>query len=255
MENLSSLGEFFLLSLALGVGAFSIIANSTLTGAGFIKLISSVIGVSLVLALSTQLSSLGFWSLSSTLYVVSLVATLVVYLWHQDRKSPLMYLMYLLQNIPLLAVMFIFENKSPSHFLFALSSTALLGIIVYAMILGHWYLVVPGLTVKPLKIAISILWPVLLIKFTVALSYVYNSMEIFTYGSHQGLGYMFNWIMFSMRVGWGYVIIFIMSLFVWKLVKMRSIQSATGIFYAMTFFVLIGELVSSFLFFEYGMMI
>ena len=68
-----------------------------------------------------------------------------------------------------------------------------------------------------------------------------------------GAGYMFNWIVLVMRLTWGYLIIGIMSYFTWKLVKMRSIQSATGILYVMTFFVFIGELISTFFFYKYGM--
>jgi hypothetical protein len=46
-----------------------------------------------------------------------------------------------------------------------------------------------------------------------------------------------------------------MSFFNWKLLKIRSIQSSTGILYAMTFFVFIGEMVSVYMFYNYGLFI
>jgi len=58
-----------------------------------------------------------------------------------------------------------------------------------------------------------------------------------------------------MRIGWGYLIIGIMSYFAWRLIKMRSIQSATGILYVMTFFIFTGELLSGYILFKYGLFI
>jgi hypothetical protein len=62
-------------------------------------------------------------------------------------------------------------------------------------------------------------------------------------------------MLLTMRVSFGYLVILGMSFFNWKLLKLRSIQSSTGILYAMTFFVFIGELVSTYIFFNYGLYI
>ena len=78
------------------------------------------------------------------------------------------------------------------------------------------------------------------------------SLDFFKEYSELGAGYMFNWIALSMRFLWGYAILFIMSYFTWKLVKIRSIQSATGVLYVMVFFIWIGELISHYMFFNYG---
>jgi len=72
-------------------------------------------------------------------------------------------------------------------------------------------------------------------------------------GTDLGGGYMFNWIMVSMRYLWGYLAIVILNIFAYKLVKMRSIQSATGILYVMVFFIFVGEMTSSYLFYKHGL--
>jgi hypothetical protein len=121
------------------------------------------------------------------------------------------------------------------------------------MLLGHWYLVVPKLSERPLKVALIFTWLIMLLKFLLTCTALVKDVGFFLEGSRLGAGYMFNWIILAMRLAWGYLIIGIMSYFTWKLVKMRSIQSATGMLYVMTFFVFIGELISTFIFYKYGM--
>ena len=139
--------------------------------------------------------------------------------------------------------------------LFLLSSALLLGVITYAMLLGHWYLVVPKLSEKPLKIAAIVMWIILALKIVFSLISTYKHFDFFKEQTTLGSGYAFNWLLLLMRMSFGYVVILGMSLFNWKLVKMRSIQSSTGILYAMTFFIFIGELVSTFIFFNFGLYI
>ena len=97
-----------------------------------------------------------------------------------------------------------------------------------------------------------ILWAVMLFKVPHTTYQYFAHESFFTQGTQLGMGYVYNWIMLIMRVVWGYLIIGIMSYFSWRLIRMRSLQSATGILYVMTFFVFIGELIASFLFYEYG---
>jgi hypothetical protein len=139
--------------------------------------------------------------------------------------------------------------------LFLLSAGLLLGIITYSMLLGHWYLVVPKLSAQPLKIAAVIMWIILGIKISWSSFSLYQNYSFFEVETQLGAGYAFNWLLLLMRVSFGYVVIVGMSFFNWKLLKLRSIQSSTGILYAMTFFVFIGELVSTYMFFNYGLYI
>ena len=103
-----------------------------------------------------------------------------------------------------------------------------------------------------MKKALIAFWAVLPLKLCL-LGYAYYSNEsLFVSGSNGAMGYMFNWIMLLMRLGWGYLVIAIMGYYTWRLTKMRSIQSATGVLYVMTFFVFIGELIAGYYHFKYG---
>jgi hypothetical protein len=133
--------------------------------------------------------------------------------------------------------------------IFLFSSTLLLGIITYAMTLGHWYLVVPKLSEKPLKVAAIITWIILAIKISISAFTYLNNKDFFENAD------AFSSIIVIMRITFGYVAILAMSIFNWKLVKIRSIQSSTGILYAMTFFVFIGELISAYLYFNNGLLL
>lgn len=253
MAEIKVLIEFFLLSMAFGVGVFTPLANTQMTGVGLLKLLTTVTGVSLLLGLSLNLSYTPLMSAQPLLMAISLVCMVFVYLFHKDKKSSLMWALYLVQNISLFLTLNLFMNQTPFLLAYGLSSVFFLGIIIYAMLLGHWYLVTPKLSVDPLKRALWVTWVVLVIKLAFLTYSLSTDFRFFTEGSTQGAGYMFNWIMLSMRVLWGYVIIFVMSVFTWKLVCMRSTQSATGILYAMTFFVLVGELIGNYMYFSYGM--
>ena len=63
---------------------------------------------------------------------------------------------------------------------------------------------------------------------------------------------VFGQMLIVMRIIWGYAAVGVMGYFGYRLARMRSIQSATGILYAMTFAVFIGELGSHYLHHYYG---
>ena len=79
----------------------------------------------------------------------------------EGRASKLYPLNFLVQNggIFYLIYMYLGEEFNYSNF-YLLSGMGYLGIITYAMILGHWYLVVPKLTEWHLKKALIAFWAV-----------------------------------------------------------------------------------------------
>jgi len=129
----------------------------------------------------------------------------------------------------------------PSHLAWsiagALASIALLGSVNLAMLLGHWYLVVRGMAIDPLKrltiatlvaaiaklalvvIVIAVAWPPPLLK------------DIF----------------FWMRAGWGLLGPLALFPMVWGTVKIRSTMAATGILYVDVVAVVIGEVLGGWL--------
>ncbi len=252
MATIVMLAEFFLLSLALGLGFFSFLADTKEMGSGFIRVLSSLCGGSLFIALILHLTYGAFTDPQSIFYYLSLGSFVGIYFGHQDKKSWLMWLLYGAHNILLVLLLLLMNNHNYEHFFFALTSILFLGSVTYAMVMGHWYLVTPKLSEKPLKIALYFTWAFFIVKVIwTGVGYM-ESQKFFLEGTTLGGGYAFNWMMLLMRAGWGYLVLGVMSIFAYRLVAMRSIQSATGMLYAMTFFVFVAELVSVYMFYEYG---
>lgn len=256
MDNIKIIADFFLISLSLTYTLFSPVANSSLTGNGFIRLISNLSIGSLVISLIISLvSGLAFSSPFILIKLLSIISLVLITVFHKDVRSPFMWLLNLLVIFSLSFYIYLIAEGKILNFIFLYGSSLLLGIITYAMTLGHWYLVVPKLSEKPLIKAAIITWVILAIKIAISTQSIISNLNFFEENTALGSGYAFNWMLLLMRLSFGYIVILGMSYFNWRLVRMRSIQSSTGILYAMTFFVFIGELISSFMFFNYGLLI
>lgn len=255
MGDITNLSEQFFISMSLGVGLFVFLIDTKAFGAGLLKLFSSICGASSFIALLIHLTYGAFSSPQSILYSIATIAFLLVYLFHEDDKSPFMWVLYAIQVVTLLLNTWLFHNENGLIYTYAMSSVLMLGSVTFSMVLGHWYLVNPRLTVEPLKKGIIVSAVVLIIKAIWTTGFAVQNPEFFDQGTSLGMGYIFNWIMFLMRFGWGYIVIGVMAYYAYRLAKMRSTQSATGVLYAMTIFVFIGELVSNYLYFHYGVLI
>ena len=120
----------------------------------------------------------------------------------------------------------------------ALASAALLGSVNLAMILGHWYLVVRGMSIDPLKrLSIATLVTSLVRLLVVGAALLFAFQEI---GVRQG-------IFFWMRAGWGLAGPLLLYPMVWGTVKIRSTMAATGILYVDCVAVIIGEVLGGYL--------
>ncbi len=249
-----NLVQHFLLSLSLGTAMYTWIADPKLTGAGFIRLIVGHGAIFLLLALGAA----GFFSTPSyaLLGIGSLLCLLLTIQWrlHPDHRSQTMMVLYALQWLLSLVVL-AQTGTSLAGVLFILSSAMLLGITHYAMLLGHYYLVVPKLTERPLLVCLKIFWFWLVLKMLASGWATFEAYDYLSEASILGDGYLFNWLVISMRWLWGYGALAVLSWFAWRLCRMRSIQSATGVLYIMVFFVFIGELLSAYLYFKHGLSI
>lgn len=131
-------------------------------------------------------------------------------------------------------------------------STGVLGFSMAAMLLGHWYLTQPTLSINELR-RITLLMIVFLIfrflfsTFQVARLFVgMNEMEIYRYLLKM------PGVFVLMRYVWGILGALILSFFVWRTVKIRSTQSATGLLYVVVVACLVGEILSLYLAFFFG---
>jgi len=119
----------------------------------------------------------------------------------------------------------------------ALASTALLGSVNLAMLLGHWYLVVRGMSIDPLKrltiaTLITSLAKIALVAIVLAATWPSPILRD-----------LFFW----MRAGWGLLIPLLLYPMVWGTVKIRSTMAATGILYVDVVAVVIGEVLGGWL--------
>lgn len=243
----------FLLSLSLGTATFSWIADPKLTGAGFIRLVS---GHGFIFFFLLCAVWIGWESPEPTaLLLEAFVLINLALQWRlqPDRRTWWTWGVFAVQVL-LTFVLFdvgSFSEKS----LFLLSSALFLGLTHYAMLLGHYYLVVPKLTERPLLVCLRIFWAFLFGKLVWSGLSTWGAEPYLVEGTALGDGYTFNWLVITMRWLWGYGALGALSWFAWKLCRMRSIQSATGVLYIMVFFVFIGELLSAYLFFKHGLKI
>jgi hypothetical protein len=131
-----------------------------------------------------------------------------------------------------------------------LSSAALLGGACTAMILGHWYLVIPSLPVSHLQAIVKLHIVSMVIRIAVVVAAVF--LAIVTW--EPGFGPSFRYYIFSasgiffwQRVLFGLAGPALLSYLTWETAKIRSTQSATGILYVDFFTVVVGEVLAKYL--------
>ena len=122
----------------------------------------------------------------------------------------------------------------------ALSSVAILGSVTLAMLLGHWYLVVRGMAIDPLKRLSKACLASSILRVVVVAAALYVPGTLYQVGIRQG-------IFFWMRVGWGLAGPLMLYPMVWGTVKIRSTMAATGILYVDVVAVIIGEVLGGWL--------
>lgn len=125
----------------------------------------------------------------------------------------------------------------------SLSAALLLGSVTLAMMLGHWYLVTPKLSITPLKrYSAGYILLTVLTALELALSYVLYVGFGDQAATPAGGQLIHEEVLFTLfRTAWGIVPPLGMAYWIWETVRMKSTQSATGILYAAMVCTLIGE--------------
>jgi hypothetical protein len=120
----------------------------------------------------------------------------------------------------------------------ALASIALLGSVNLAMLLGHWYLVVRGMAIDPLKrLTIA----------TLVASLVRIAVVIVAFLAVDRSSLRAETLFFLMRAGWGLLGPLLLYPMIWGTVRIRSTMAATGILYVDVVAVIIGEVLAGWL--------
>ena len=122
----------------------------------------------------------------------------------------------------------------------ALTSTALLGSVNLAMLLGHWYLVVRGMSIDPLKRLTVATLVSTIARAAIVAAALFVPGAWYETALRQG-------IFFWMRAGWGIAGPLALYPMIWGTVKIRSTMAATGILYVDVVAVVIGEVLGGWL--------
>ena len=159
-------------------------------------------------------------------------------------------------SLVLLSPLALLGVKSPLLWLNMLLAALALGGAFGGQFLGHWFLNVPNIHIKEFKrvtqaaVASIVLRfaMVLLLALTFQQSNELASGEAFALKGDGFLGLgSFGLILFASRIMWGLVAPLILTIMAKKTVAMRATQSATGIFYANSVLLMLGELTALYL--------
>ncbi len=120
------------------------------------------------------------------------------------------------------------------------TSAALLGSATTAMLLGHTYLIAPGMTMAPLLRLLAALLGATVARLALAALALWlwsstGGHSLFTLEDETVL-----WL--PLRWGLGFVAPLVLGAMAWQTARIRSTQSATGILYVVVIFCFLGEL-------------
>ncbi len=117
------------------------------------------------------------------------------------------------------------------------TAAGLLGAATTAMLLGHWYLIAPTMSIRPLLGLLAWLFVAAGLRVLVAAAGVWSVLQV---------GTMYfdapTWIWLGVRWGVGLAGPIGLGWMAWQAARIRSTQSATGILYVLVIFTFLGEL-------------
>jgi hypothetical protein len=130
-----------------------------------------------------------------------------------------------------------------------LAATGLLGSVMLTMVFGHWYLVVPKLSLDPLRLLVKVYMGAIVVRVvTIILSLVVLELQPEVSWSTVALElFVRQGLFFWPRVIFGVVLPIVLGLMIWSTVEIRHTQAATGLLYVAVVTLLFGEFFSKFL--------
>ena len=251
----------FLAHLAIGIAASLLLVGQT-AGVKFFRFNAGLAAVLLLIALAFRPDPPAGAPAAGLGYGALLVATgsLLVY-WATIGRAlaslrPVLLWTTALGGVAALvaqAMSWSVVEAGPSPWLTAasfLSSAALLGGSCTAMILGHWYLVLPSMDVSLLQRIVKFHIGSTAVRIAVVGAVI--AVALATWRAPSGAGFdrymlsiegVFLW----QRVLFGLLGPAVLSYLTWETAKIRSTQSATGILYVDFFTVIVGEVLAKYL--------
>ena len=131
------------------------------------------------------------------------------------------------------------------------AATAVLGSVMLTMVFGHWYLVIPRLSIDPLARLTKVLMGTIALRIAAMLV----TFVVMHFESEYPLQAVLSALMlregifFWPRLLFGVVVPIVLVAMIWSTVQLRHTQAATGLLYLAVVAVLFGEFFSKFLLF------
>ena len=124
-----------------------------------------------------------------------------------------------------------------------LTSAALLGSAMSAMLMGHSYLIAPGMSMTPLLRLLGALAMALLLRMAA------DGFGLWRWTTAHSPGTLTDDVLLWLPVRWfvGFALPLVLGWMAWQTARIRSTQSATGILYVVVIFCFLGELTSQLL--------
>jgi len=258
---MSSVLFLFLAHLGIGIAATLLIVGST-AGAQFFRFNSGLAAVLLLVALAFRATPVVVTDMESAGVIALVVATgaLLVY-WASIGRGLASLRPWLLWVTAVggglsMVAQGIGLSAGETWPLAALtvasffSSAALLGGACTAMILGHWYLVLPSMDVSLLQSMVKFHIGSTVVR-TVVVAVVVGAAFV-SWQAPSGASYSqyvlsLDGVFFWQRVLFGLGSPAVLSYLTWETAKIRATQSATGILYVDLFTVVVGEVLAKYL--------
>ena len=261
---LSSVLSLFLTHLGIGL-AFVLLFVSREAGVKFFRFNTGLaaILVAIGLAVRAPMATTGIWPIIVTVALATAELALLVY-WATVGRMWVKIRPVLLPAaaagglVALVAQALVMPTRGPipgaietllavSSFV---SSAMLLGSTCGAMILGHWYLVIPSLDVSHLQSVARLHIASIVVRIVVVAAAVFLAIVAWQPGagpSFERYILSANGIFFWQRILFGLAVPAALSYLTWETAKIRSTQSATGILYVDFFAVVVGEVLAKYL--------
>jgi len=131
------------------------------------------------------------------------------------------------------------HGSLPLQLLSDFSSSAVLGSVITGMLLGHWYLTTPTMSIRPLS------WFVRAIAVAAALRLIASGWSLIQFGMIGGDVTRGIWL--TTRWVGGIAVPLTVAVVVWRILKYRNTQSATGVLFAGLILVFMGEMAAALL--------
>ena len=257
--TLSAVLFLFLAHLAIGI-AFTLALVSREAGIKFFRFNGGLAAILLAVALAFRPGEGAASSPAALAALIVCEATLVIY-WATIGRAltsfrPKLMWIAIVSGTAAIVIQALAASADRAAGMQALtiasfaSSAALLGGACTAMILGHWYLILPSMQVSHLQSIVKVHIISMVVRVAVVAAAVF--LAIVTW--QPGLGPSFRHyitsvggIFFWQRVLFGLVGPALLSYLTWETAKIRSTQSATGILYVDFFTVVVGEVLAKYL--------